>query len=146
MTKNQTFSDFTDSLGVLTGAFKARIRTFFKEQDIPLTTEMLQVIRVLWKKDGVKQQEIADAVSKDKVSIVYLLDNMTKRGLLERREDNSDRRNKIIVLTAEGRKIQGIVETGLNEVIAEAVRNVSKDDLVKATAIFQTITKTLLEG
>lgn len=146
MTKNQTFSDFTDSLGVLTGAFKARIRTFFKEQDIPLTTEMLQVMRVLWKKDGVKQQEIADAVSKDKVSIVYLLDNMTKRGLLERREDNSDRRNKIIVLTAEGRKIQGIVETGLNEVIAEAVRNVSKDDLVKATAIFQTITKTLLEG
>ncbi|WP_343674064.1 MarR family winged helix-turn-helix transcriptional regulator [Chitinophaga sp.] len=146
MTKNQTFSDFTDSLGTLTGAFKARIRAFFKEQDIPLTTEMLQVMRVLWKKDGVKQQEIADAISKDKVSIVYLLDNMTKRGLLERREDMADRRNKIIILTAEGRKMQNIVEPGLDELMAEAVRNVSKDDLVKATGIFQTITKTLLEG
>lgn len=146
MTKNQTFSDFTDALGILTGAFKARIRAAFKEHDIPLTTEMLQVMRVLWKKDGVKQQEIADAISKDKVSIVYLLDNMTKRGLLERREDTGDRRNKIIVLTAEGKKMQNIVELRMNELIAAAVRNVSKDDLAKATSVFQTITKTLLEG
>lgn len=146
MTKNQTFSDFTDSLGVLTGTFKARIRAAFKEHDIPLTTEMLQVMRVLWKKDGVNQQEIAGAISKDKVSIVYLLDNMTKRGLLERREDIGDRRNKIIVLTAEGKKMSSIVEPLLNDLMADAVRNVSKDDLTKATGIFQTIIKTLLEG
>ncbi|RFM33596.1 MarR family winged helix-turn-helix transcriptional regulator [Chitinophaga silvisoli] len=146
MTKNQAFSEFTDSLGVLTGAFKTRIRIFLKEQDLPLTTEMLQVMRVLWKKDGVKQQEIADAISKDKVSIVYLLDNMTKRGLLERREDLADRRNKIVVLTAGGKKMQGIVEPWLNELMAEAVRNVSKDDLAKATSVFQTIIKTLQEG
>ncbi|MBP1650307.1 MAG: transcriptional regulator, MarR family [Bacteroidetes bacterium] len=146
MTKNQTFSDFTDSLGILKGAFKARIRASFKEHNIPLTTEMLQVMRVLWKKDGVKQQEIADAIFKDKVSIVYLLDNMTKRGLLERREDIADRRNKIIVLTAEGKKMRSIVEPLLNELMADAVRNVSKDDLTKATGIFQTIIKTLQEG
>ncbi|WPQ60370.1 MarR family winged helix-turn-helix transcriptional regulator [Chitinophaga sancti] len=146
MTKNQTFSDFTDSLGILKGAFKARIRAAFKENDIPLTTEMLQVMRVLWKKDGVKQQEIADAISKDKVSIVYLLDNMTKRGFLERREDIADRRNKIIILTAEGKKMRSIVEPLLNELMADAVRNVSKDDLAKATGIFQTIIKTLQEG
>jgi hypothetical protein len=50
MTKNQTFSEFTDSPDVLTGAFKTRIRIFLKEEDLPLTTEMLQVMRVLWKK------------------------------------------------------------------------------------------------
>ena len=77
----------------------------FKENNIDLTYEMHQIMASLWRKDGIKQQELADLTLKDKASMTFLIDNLTKRDLVKRMEDPADRRNKLIYLTANGKKL-----------------------------------------
>jgi len=92
------------------GRSMAELRTYLrqfiqvklKEQGIDLTFEMLEVLGVLWRKDGVNQQEIADLTLRDKSSMTYLLDNLVKRKMVKRVEDENDRRSKLVFLTEEG--------------------------------------------
>jgi MarR family transcriptional regulator for hemolysin len=55
--------------------------------------------------DGVRQKELATAMSVEGPSLVRLLDNLERRGLIERREDESDRRARGIHLTRAGREL-----------------------------------------
>ncbi|MFT3903280.1 MAG: MarR family transcriptional regulator [Niabella sp.] len=72
-----------------------------------ITLEMTQVLYYLhfWAKDmKTNQQELADRTGKNKSSITSLLDNLTKRGLVERVTDTQDRRSNVVKLTARGLK------------------------------------------
>src|SRR5260370_41861056 len=51
---------------------------------------------------GVRQKELATALSIEGPSLVRLLDNLERRGLIERREDENDRRARGIYLTRPG--------------------------------------------
>ncbi|HYC64714.1 MAG TPA: MarR family transcriptional regulator [Reyranellaceae bacterium] len=55
--------------------------------------------------DGVRQKELATALSIEGPSLVRLLDNLERRGLIERREDENDRRARGIHLTKPGREL-----------------------------------------
>lgn len=55
--------------------------------------------------DGQRQVDLADAMAIQGPSLVRLLDNLERDGLIERREDQQDRRAKIIVMTPAGRPI-----------------------------------------
>src|SRR5262252_10012683 len=54
---------------------------------------------------GVRQKELATALSIEGPSLVRLLDNLERRGLIERRADESDRRARGIHLTRSGREL-----------------------------------------
>ena len=96
-------------------AFRQFVQQKLKEHKIDLTFEMLQVLGQLWEKDGVNQQELANAVLKDKASLVYLLDNLTRRELVTRQEDAADRRNKLVFLTIQGRQLRNLISPMLEE-------------------------------
>jgi DNA-binding MarR family transcriptional regulator len=119
MPSHESFVAFVDALSLATNGFRTFIRQQFKEHGVNLTAEMMQVLRYLWEHDGVNQQEIANALSKDKGSLTSMLDNLVQRELVERQTDPQDRRNKRVVLTAKGRALQQAV-TPLIEAMYEA--------------------------
>ena len=96
----------------------------FKEQNIDLTYEMHQVMACLWKNDGLRQQDLADKTLKDKSSLTYLIDNLTKRNLVQRFEDANDRRSKLIFLTDEGRELGMKVEPWAAELFTIVSKNI----------------------
>ncbi|MHC6229439.1 MarR family winged helix-turn-helix transcriptional regulator [Arthrobacter sp. MMS24-T111] len=51
------------------------------------------------------QRELADFLSLDPSQVVTLVDDLERRGLVERAQGKQDRRAKIIVSTAEGRRM-----------------------------------------
>src|SRR5882724_12042463 len=55
--------------------------------------------------DGVRQKELAAALGIEGPSLVRLLDNLERRGLIERREHETDRRARGLHLTAAGREL-----------------------------------------
>jgi DNA-binding MarR family transcriptional regulator len=67
---------------------RQQIQAKISEHDPDLSFELLEIIGLLWRRDGINQQEIADTVSKDKSSVTYLINRLVKRGLVERIEDN----------------------------------------------------------
>jgi DNA-binding MarR family transcriptional regulator len=104
----------------------------FRENNIDLTYEMHQIMACLWGKDGVKQQELADLTLKDKASMTYLIDNLTKRGLVKRREDATDRRSKLIYLTAKGKGLGKKVEPWVAELFTIASRDFQIGEIRKS--------------
>ena len=95
-------------------ALRAAIKQFYfqrvKDLDLDVTYEMVQVLAVLWRENEVNQQEIADSVQKSKASVTPLIDNLCKRGLVERIPDPNDRRNNKINVTQKGREYQSKLE------------------------------------
>ena len=85
---------------------RQQIQIKIREHGTNITFEMLEVMVCLWSKDGINQQEIADLTLRDKSSMTYLLDNLVKRKLVKRVEDENDRRNKLIYLTIEGNELR----------------------------------------
>ncbi len=71
---------------------------------------------------AVRQVALADAIGIEGPSLVRLLDQLCAAGLLERREDSSDRRAKMVVLTEAGRRLAIRIEQRLIELRAETMR------------------------
>lgn len=100
--KRSVFSEIFEMSNLTGSAYRILVRRRFKEAQIDLTVEMLQVLGCLWQQDNQSQQELADRLLKDKVSMTYLINNLSKRQLVERCETESDKRVKLIQLTPEG--------------------------------------------
>jgi DNA-binding MarR family transcriptional regulator len=101
----------------------------FRENNIDLTYEMHQIMACLWKKDGIKQQELADLTLKDKASMTFLIDNLAKRGLVKRTEDIKDRRSKLIFLTGKGKQLGKKVEPWVIELFTIASAGFKVSDI-----------------
>lgn len=67
------------------------------------TWRPLMYVRTLG--DGVRQKELATALSIEGPSLVRVLDSLERRGFIERREDESDRRARGIHLTPAGHEL-----------------------------------------
>src|SRR5207344_598112 len=68
-----------------------------------------------------RQKDLAASMFVDNSSVVRLLDNLEAAGLIQRKEGETDRRAKIIVLTPRGRTIADKVETVARKVRTDAL-------------------------
>lgn len=114
-------------------AMRHFVQRRLREQNIDLTFEMLQVISTLMERGEINQQEIANLLKKDKTSITYLLDNLSKRGLVMRVEDPNDRRNKIIHMTEAGRQVTDLLLPIVEELHEKVSKGLSADYLKNVT-------------
>ncbi|ACM19091.1 winged helix-turn-helix transcriptional regulator, MarR family [Geotalea daltonii FRC-32] len=73
--------------------------------------------------DGTRQKDLAASIGIEGPSIVRLLDTLIAKGLIQRVEDATDRRAKLLSLTAEGKslvaRIQKTVTTLENKLLTE---------------------------
>ena len=99
--------------------FRQTIQRVLKSNNVDMTFEMLQVMHRLWKKPGVSQQYLAEQTAKDKACLSNLINNLEKKGWVERREDPSDRRNKQIHLTEAGEELSHRVKPLIRNVYDE---------------------------
>lgn len=123
------------SMSELRNYVRQYIQVKIKENGCNITFEMLEVMSCLWKKDGVNQQEIADLTLRDKSSMTYLLDNLVKRKLVKRVEDENDRRNKLIYLSNEGLKLKETLNPWVAEVYGMASDGLAEVDLQNSVTL-----------
>lgn len=67
-----------------------------------VTPGLYGVLTVIGTNPGLKQTELAGAVQLDRSTVVTVIDKLEKRGLVERRQAEGDRRSNAIHLTADG--------------------------------------------
>jgi len=90
--------EFSQSIFEMRYKLRRMFQSKLKEAGLDISFEVLEVIKMLQKQDGMNQQELADLLFKDKSNITYIIDNMVKADYVVRKEDETDRRNKRIFL------------------------------------------------
>lgn len=110
--------------------YRQIIHREMREHNIDVTFEMLHILRCLDKVDSkVNQQELANLTYKDKSSLSYLIKNMEKRRLVTREEDSSDKRNKLVLLTAKGEKLYAEIRKIIDDVYVKLEENVNPEHI-----------------
>ncbi len=132
-TEYDIVASFTREITRVNLAFKQHIQLKLRQNNIDLTFEMLSVLSCLWEQDGINQQEIANITVKDKASMTYLLDNLTKRELVYRQEDDTDRRNKKVYLTGKGKDLRIQIQPWVTEMFRMVGNNLPADSVKSLT-------------
>ena len=74
----------------------------FQNAGYDISREQYELLQVLWAKDNVNQQTISKQLQKDKYNVTKLLNTLQKRGYVQRKMCEEDKRNNFVVLTEKG--------------------------------------------
>jgi MarR family transcriptional regulator, organic hydroperoxide resistance regulator len=116
---------------------KAHAAAAFAEFD--LTLQLAHAIHTI-PREGLTMGALADELSCDASNATGLVDRLERRGLIERRVDESDRRVKRVCLTASGRRMREKIEARFKEpppaiaALSEADQKLLREILERAVA------------
>ena len=79
--------------------------------------------------DGVRPGEIANALGLDPSSVVRVIDQLTAAGIMTRKEDESDRRAKLLSLTEDGRERIEVLLAAMRPFRAGLFKNINPAEL-----------------
>ncbi|GAA4288550.1 MarR family transcriptional regulator [Georgenia daeguensis] len=96
-----------DNIGLLLSLASARgvLAANAGLRPMDLNHRTYSVLDVLELRGGISQRELADELRLDPSQIVALVDSLEGRGLVERRPNPQDRRQRTVVLTTAGRTL-----------------------------------------
>jgi len=142
--------NFNDSFGfivVKTGRLiENKLRINFEKENIDITPQQWSVLTYLWNEDGISQQKLADAFSKDKTSMTRLLNNMEKNELILREQDLVDKRNKKIYLTDKSKLIRKDSIKIAEKTLMETLDGIEHNDLKQSKKVLKQINTNLESG
>jgi DNA-binding MarR family transcriptional regulator len=103
--------DLGFTLGVVFRAYVKAANALFK--DIPAGPRGYQVVAAAVNNEANSQGALAQRLGVDRTVMTYLVDDLEAIGLVERRADPADRRNRHIVATLHGRRLWADTEKRL---------------------------------
>lgn len=89
--------------------------------------------------DGTRQGVIADLLGIEGPTLIRTLDQLVGAGLVERREDPTDRRARTLHLTEAGADIQARIEEALNSLRTELFQDIPAEDVRACLRVFGTL-------
>src|SRR6478672_2431296 len=105
-----------------------------------VTLGMWYFLRILWRQDGLTQRELSDRIGTREPTTLIAIQAMQRLGLVARGRDRTDRRKRIVSLTAAGRRLEAELLPVAAEVVNTAVAGFSKRDvalLLKFLSVIQ---------
>ncbi len=115
--------------GKVWSAISRKLYHNFKANGLDITPDQWTVFLFLWEKDGVTQQELCNATSKDKPSMTRLINSMERQSYVIRVTGKQDRRENHIHLTQAGRDLEEKARLIANRTLKEALRGLSIDEI-----------------
>jgi len=119
------------------------LRRTFQAHGYDVTPEQWGVLRSLRHAEGVNQSQLGENTFKDRHNITRILGLLEKRGLVERRVDEGDKRAYRVFLTEAGRKEQDALQ-GLVDSHQEAlVEGLKPEEVASLGRIFEHIVRNI---
>jgi DNA-binding MarR family transcriptional regulator len=100
-----------EQLAELAELQRCRVAGLARELDLPAT--QLLALRHLEPGRPRPMGRLADVLECDKGNVTGIVDRLERRGLVERRPVEHDRRIKVLALTAEGERVRGAIDDRL---------------------------------
>ena len=96
---------------------------------IEILPQHMGVLSDLWQEDGVRQQDLAIYLIKDKATIARTIQYLEQKNILVRVADPQDKRNKRIYLTHKGKNLKQVVIPHAVSTVEDATAGINPDDL-----------------
>ncbi len=93
--------------------------------------------------DGVRQGALVDALGVEAPSLVPLLNQLERSGLVERRPDIADKRAKTLHLTPSGRDLAARAEIVANDVRSAILSDIPDDEIEVAAKVLNRLQRAL---
>ena len=135
MTPLDLQASFTSELA----AANRKIRTLFDERarELGLTLPRARLLMQLGKEDGPIQSDLAGLLDIEQPTLVRLLDALERKGMIERRPVEGDRRARRIFLTETARAQAQDILAFLTELRAGILQGISPQDLETALDVLR---------
>jgi DNA-binding MarR family transcriptional regulator len=122
----------------MSAAFARRLR------EIDLSIPQGDVLMTLIGREGLSQQDLAEALHVTKGNISGLIDRLTTAALVERRSIKSDRRTHAIHLTTEGRRLAATVIAIQKAFAAQTLGRLTPEQLAQMDALIDAMQDIIL--
>jgi DNA-binding MarR family transcriptional regulator len=104
-----------------------------------VTRAQWAVLAKLERTEGLKQAEVADLMDLQPITLTRLIDKLCERGLIERRDDSSDRRINRLYLTPAARPLLADLAGLRAEITSLALAGLDAADAQRLTAQLETV-------
>ena len=121
------------------GYTKTLNREFLKA-GFDLSREQYELLRVLWTEDHVNQQTISKRLQKDKYNVTKLLNTLTKRGFVQRKMCQEDKRNNFVVLTENGIEAKKVLTNIEEQVHADLTFTIAPQEIKSCVWVLKKLT------
>lgn len=118
-------------VNILNCKLKKHIASVFKKEGINLTAEQFLVMDTLWNQGEMTQQNIAYIIQKDKNSVTQFIDNLEKKGLVQRVVDSADRRVNNIKLSKAGLAMKDNTKKVAIAAVNDILQGIPEEELQK---------------
>lgn len=141
-----------EPLGFAVGAVARKLAKFYVQAlaDQSLTPSQLFLLRQLWLEDGLPLRDLGMRSQLDATSTTWLVDQLEKAGLVERKRHDTDRRIVRVWLTAAGRQAQATLLPRLahweNVLYQGLLPYHTPDDIAVFHRVLATLIDTLPDG
>ena len=136
-------TSLSDNIPYLIGDIEHRayqqISAIFRKNRIEATIEQFTVLSTLWYEDGLKQQELAARLNRDKTTITRNIDTMVRKEMVVKEADTSDRRVYRIYLSDSGRRLQEKLMQLTGPVYLKMMKGLRKDEITAGINILNKI-------
>jgi DNA-binding MarR family transcriptional regulator len=100
-------------------------------------------LRALWIKDNVSQRDLSSTTSVTETTTVALLKGMERDGLIERRQDSTDRRKVFVTLTPAGRALESVLLPHARQLNAIALQGISTTEIDMCLSVVRRVAANL---
>lgn len=129
--------EMMEAINQLRLAARSRFQKLMRDNDIDLTIEMLEVMKILWRMDGLNQQDIVEKTVRNKASVTSIITNLESRNLISRRQHDGDKRCNLIFLTKEGAAYREKLLPLVQSMYKDVLENIPTADVSAVSAVMQ---------
>ena len=130
---------FEDSFGRILGvahtSLVRHLSKLMKETGLPITPEQFSVLSHLWQKDGLQQSELALCTNRNRANVTRVIDILEREGIVERKDDQNDRRVFKIYLTSKGKSLRVATAKCAAQAIQDSLKGLTKSEIAIATKV-----------
>ena len=140
-------TDETDRLGFLLHDASRLMRKRFETRasGYGLSSAQWRLLVRVFKEEGIAQARLAELLEIEPISVSRLIDRMADAGWIERRNDETDRRVRMIFLTERSRAIFGEMRGVANAVFDQALTGLSAEQRLATLHGLKTIIANLTD-
>ncbi|MEM6530931.1 MAG: MarR family transcriptional regulator [Chloroflexota bacterium] len=118
---------------------------FLESAGAPISPEQWIILFKLWERPGLPQNALTDPVLNDEPNITRLIRALIQHGYVERITDETDRRRKLVSLTAKGEALMAHLLPLVVETRKRIFSGIPEDELERFVELLHRVEDNLIE-